>query len=157
MEEKRKCQICGNDAKGKGRLCSKHFSQYSRQRESEGRSLQEFIDFHKIPLPEDTKNLPKITAENAEEQKLIGQAMKERQHAQRLEMENARKMGDLVSKSENTKATVTIVRGILEQIENGLDSWPMEMENKSAGEVKAVMVKKVEQINKAVLEFLKDV
>ena len=66
-------------------------------------------------------------------------------------------MGDLVSKSENTKATVTIVRGILEQIENGLDSWPMEMENKSAGEVKAVMVIKVEQINKAVLEFLKDV
>ena len=63
--------MCEKDEKGKSRLCSGHFSQYSRQRETEGRSLQEFIDFHKIPLPEDTKNLPKITAENAEEQKLI--------------------------------------------------------------------------------------
>ena len=154
MAEKHNCGICGDPAKGKSRLCSKHFSQYDRQRESEGRSVQEFIDFHKIPLPSDSKALPKITKENAEEQKLIGQARKEREHAIRLEMENKRKMGDLVSKSESTTATIIVVRGILEQIQNGLDSWPIELENKSAGDIKAIMVKKVEVINRAVMEFL---
>lgn len=155
--EKRKCELCDNHAVGNQRLCSKHHKRYQRERPETGRSVQEYIDFEKQPLGDALKKLPTITAENAEEQKLIGQAMKEREHAIRLEMENSRKMGDLVSKSENKSAVVSILRGVAEQIETGLDAWPLEFENKSAGEIKKIMVKKVEQLNKSIVEMLENV
>lgn len=153
MEEK-KCPICGKQSKKGQKLCSQHFSQYWRQRETEGRSLSEFISFSTMNVNSEVEKYKKITEENAEEQKLFWQAIKEQQHALRVERENLLRSKQLVDRAEYEKATIIVMRGILERFEKISDIWPDALAQRTAGDVRKKVVELVENLRSDIESFL---
>lgn len=141
-----KCKICGKDALKSQRsgLCSKHHAQYSRQRESEGRTLKQFIEFMTMPVKIDGRKHTKITVDNAPEQKLFWQARKEQEAAIRQQRENELRARELVQKTEADKATRLILSAILKDLEALTDIFPPILEHKSAGEIRPIIVKQTD-------------
>ena len=97
-----KCKLCLNDASKSQRtgLCSKHHNQYNRQRETEGRTMKEFIALHTMDVSVDKADFEEIDVENAKEQKMLWQAKKEQEHSLKLARDNKLRDGLIVEKAE---------------------------------------------------------
>lgn len=142
----KKCKICSNDA-GKSQqtgLCSKHQMQYNRQRKIDGRSLSEFIKFMTMPIEDSKKKHTKITEDNAKEQKIYWQAVKEQEHALRLSRENQVRARELVLKTESDKAARLVLSAILKELESLTDIFPPLLEHKSAGDIRPIFVNQLD-------------
>ena len=141
-----KCKICMNQVtKGQtSGLCPKHHSQYNRQRETEGRNLKEFVALHTMNVSKDKDKFEKIDVENAKEQKMFWQAMKEQEHALRAKRDNKLRDGLIVDKSEAMKENALILSAILKDFESLTDILPPILEHKSAGEIRGLIVEQMD-------------
>ena len=138
-QSKRKCEICGNDALDKQRLCSKHLKQYGRQRKTDGRSVQEFIDFHTMDISDELKREDKITEQNADSKKTLYQAKVAQENSIKLKIENDRRSGELVERDVNKRAFYEIASNFVKSYEAMLNVIPYECNNKTSGEIAEIV------------------
>ena len=160
-EKAKKCPICNKDTPKGQRLCSAHHKQYFKQRKTDGRTLQQFIDYKTMDvsaeLEEENKLRGEITEQNAERKKALYQAKVAQEDFIKKQTENRRRMSELVERSEGLKATSEIISNFKKAYETMLGVIPFECAHKSSGEIDDIVKSLYKPTEEEILNYLKGI